>query len=138
MTARPVPVPDETSADYWAACAGHVLKLARCARCGQFSHPPDIICPLCHSPDPAFSFEPVTGRGRLRSWTIVRQSFLNGFDVPFMLVDVELDDQPTVRMIGRLLDGPDAAVALGAPVTLGFEDIAPGVAVPAFSLAGAA
>jgi uncharacterized OB-fold protein len=138
MTARPVPVPDESSADYWAACAEHVLKLARCERCGQFSHPPDIICPLCHNPDPAFSFEPVSGRGKVRSWITIHQSFLNGFDTPFMLVDVQLDDQPTVRMIGRLLDGPDAPVRLGVPVTLGFEDIAPGVSLPAFRLAGAA
>ena len=138
MTARPVPVPDENSADYWAASAEHVLKLARCVRCGQFSHPPDIICPLCHSPDPAFSFEAVNGRGKVRTWITIHQSFLNGFDTPFMLVDVQLDDQPTVRMIGRLLDGPDAPVSLGAPVALGFEDIAPGVSLPAFRLGGAA
>ena len=40
----------------------------------------------------------------------MRQSFLPGFDddVPFVLVDVELDEQADLRMIGRLLDGPDA------------------------------
>jgi uncharacterized OB-fold protein len=138
MSSRPVPVPDETSAEYWEAAARHVLKLARCGHCGKFSHPPDLICPQCHNPDPAFSFEEVSGQGKVRTWTIVHSSFLNGFDVPFMLVDVQLDDQPTVRMIGRLLDGPDAPVKMGAPVTLGFEDIAPGVSLPAFGLGGAA
>jgi hypothetical protein len=64
----------------------------------------------------------------------MRQSFLPGFVEPFVLVDVELSAQPEVRLIGRLVDGPDAPLRLGAPVRLTFEDIAPDVAVPAFEL----
>jgi hypothetical protein len=64
----------------------------------------------------------------------MRQSFLPGFDVPFVLVDVELFAQADLRLIGRLVDGPDAALRLGAPVRVVFEDVAPGVAVPAFEL----
>jgi uncharacterized OB-fold protein len=95
-----------------------------------------VVCPHCHRTDPAFAFEPVSGRGSVRSWTTVRQSFLPGFDedLPFVLVDVELDDQRDLRMIGRLLDGPDAPLHLGDRVTAAFEDLAPGVAVPAFVL----
>jgi uncharacterized OB-fold protein len=134
MTARPLPVPDETSAPYWAANARHELTLPRCSACHAFALPPEISCPNCHTLDPRFTFEPVSGRGTVCSWTIVRQSFLSGFDVPFMLVDIELGDQPHIRMIGRLLDGPDAPVRLGAAVTVAFEDLAPDVAVPAFRL----
>ena len=103
--------------------------VARCSRCGTFSIPPDIVCPHCHSTvTPTFAFEPVSGRGSLRSWTVVRQSFLPGFDddLPFVLVDVELDEQADLRMIGRLLDGPDAALHLGDRVVVAFEDIAAG------------
>jgi uncharacterized OB-fold protein len=139
--ARPVPVPDERSAPFWEATARHVLTLARCSRCRAWVLPPDLTCPACLSSDPAFVFEPVSGRGTVRSWTVMRQSFLPGFadEVPFLLVDVELDlDGPPgpsdVRMIGRLLDGPDAPVRLGAPVTAAFEDVADGVSVPAFRL----
>ena len=66
----------------------------------------------------------------------MHQSFLPGFDddVPFVLVDVELDEQEELRMIGRLLDGPDANFHLGDRVRGAFEDIAPGVAIPAFEL----
>ena len=39
----------------------------------------------------------------------MRQSFLPGFDVPFVLVDVELLVQADLRLIGRLVDGPDCA-----------------------------
>lgn len=138
MTTRPLPVPDEVSAPYWAACARHVLTLPRCSRCAEFTLPPDSTCPHCHSLDPEFTFAPVTGNGKVRTWTIIRQSFLGGFDVPFLLVDVQLDDQPHVRMIGRLLDGPETVLRIGDPVRIAFEDVAPGVAIPAFALAVAA
>jgi uncharacterized OB-fold protein len=133
---RPLPVPDDASAPYWVSAAAHVLTVARCSRCRAFTIPLDVVCPHCHSTDPVFAFEPVSGRGSLRSWTTVRQSFLPGFDddVPFVLADVELDEQPDLRMIGRLLDGPDVPLHLGDRVTAAFEDLAPGVAVPAFVL----
>jgi uncharacterized OB-fold protein len=134
---RPVPLPDERSAPYWSAAAEHVLAVARCSRCGQLSHPPDIVCPRCHHPDPGFTFEPVSGKGTVRSWVILHQSFLPGFDalLPLVLVDVALDEQSDVRLIGRLLDGPEAPLALGSPVRVAFEDLAPDIAVPAFTLA---
>ncbi|OSC22225.1 MULTISPECIES: Zn-ribbon domain-containing OB-fold protein [Mycobacterium avium complex (MAC)] len=140
MSARPLPVPDESSAPFWSAAADHVLTVARCGRCGKFSMPPDVACPHCHATDPGFGFTPVSGRGVVRSWTVVRQAFLPGFDadLPFVLVDVELAEQAELRLIGRLLDGPkvlDAGLHVGHPVAVAFEDLAPGVAVPAFELA---
>jgi uncharacterized OB-fold protein len=132
---RLLPVPDETSAGYWEAAARHVLTLARCSNCGQMTLPPDLTCPHCHTIDPRFTFAPVEGRGRIRTWTVIRRPFLQGFDVPFVLVDVQLDDQPRVRIIGRLLDGPDAPLRLDAPVNVAFEDLTPEISVPAFRLA---
>lgn len=134
---RPVPVPDELSAPYWRGAGDHVLVLARCSRCGRFAHPPDVVCPYCNSTDPSFAFTPVDGVGTIRSWTVMHQSFLPGFDddLPFVLVDVELANQPEVRLIGRLMDGPQAALQSGAPVRLAWEDLGLGVSVPAFALA---
>ena len=73
----------------------------------------------------------------------MHQSFVPGFDdlLPFVLVDVELEEQADLRTIGRLVDSPemldghDAPLAIGARVVVAFEDLAPGVSVPAFSLA---
>ena len=133
---RPVPVPDAQSEPFWNAAATHVLMLARCSRCREFSHPPDVICHRCGATDPDFVFTPVNGAGTIRSWTVMRQSFLPGFDrdVPFVLVDVELSAQSDLRLIGRLLGGADAALRLGVPVELAFEDIGAGVSVPAWVL----
>jgi uncharacterized OB-fold protein len=129
-----VPVPDERSQPFWDAAAQHRLVLACCTRCERLCHPPDAACPHCGSTEPEFSYVQVEGSGAVRSWTIIRQSFLQGFDVPFVLVDVELTVQPGLRLIGRLVDGPEAPLGLGAPVRLTFENVVPGVAVPAFAL----
>jgi uncharacterized OB-fold protein len=98
--------------------------------------PPGPVCTLCTSTDPQFEFVPVSGAGTVRSWTVIRDSFLPGFedDLPFVLVDVELDVQSDLRMIGRLLDGVDADLDAGAHVDVAFEDIGDDVAVPAFRL----
>jgi hypothetical protein len=134
MSSRPLPVPDETSAPYWAAAAEHELTLPRCSHCHEFTFPPDSTCPNCHSMDPQFTFEPVSGAGTVRTWTVIRRSFLQGFDTPFLLVDVQLDEQPAVRLIGRLLEGPETPLNTGDRVAIAFEDLAPGISVPAFSL----
>jgi uncharacterized OB-fold protein len=131
---RPVPAVDHRSAPFWESADRGVLAIARCSRCGSYSHPPDVVCSYCHSSQPEFVFTAVSGRGSVRSWTVIRQSFLPGFEVPFVLVDVELDEQPELRLIGRLIDGEDPNLVLGARVHVAFEDVAPTVAVPAFAL----
>ena len=135
-TSRPVPVPDERSRPFWEAAADHRLVLGKCGRCGKFTHPPGVVCPNCQHTDPRFEFEPVRETGVVRSWTVVHQSFLPGFDadVPFVLADVEIDDADGVRLIGRLVDGPSAALHAGATVTVAWEDFAPDVSVVAFAL----
>ena len=137
MPGHILPVPDEMSAPYWDACARHVLTLPHCSDCGEFTLPPDITCPNCRSLEPRFTFEEVSGRGTIRTWTVIRHSFLSGFALPFLLVDVQLDEQPKVRMIGRLVDGPDTPIRIGDAVTVTFDDLAPSVAVPAFAMASA-
>jgi uncharacterized protein len=108
------------------------LKLPRCGQCRAFTLPPDIVCPHCKSAEPAYGYEPVSGRGKVRTWTVVRHSFLQGFELPFVLVDVELDDQPDLRMVGRLLGDADAPLFLGERVEVAFEELVPGVAIPSF------
>jgi uncharacterized OB-fold protein len=132
-----LPVPDDRSAGYWSAAARHVLALPRCADCEQLVFPPDVVCPHCRSANPRFVFEPVTGSGTIRSWIVLHDSFLPGFaeDLPFVLVDVELDEQLDLRMIGRLLDGPDSALHIGDRVAVAFEDLNDAVSIPAFELA---
>ena len=136
--APPIPVPDDRSAGFWSAAAEHTLVLARCGGCGRYQHPPADFCADCPRADAASEFVPVEGGGRVRSWIVVRDSFLPGFEVPYVLVDVELDVQAGLRLIGRLVDGVEAPLAYGDRVRVVFDDIAPDVAVPAFALEGEA
>jgi uncharacterized OB-fold protein len=133
---RPYPLVDERSRGYWDAAARHVLAIARCPHCKVFNHPPEDVCANCGVYEPDIVFEPVSGRGVVKSWTKVRQALLPGFagDLPYLLVDVELAEQKELRLIGRLLDGPDAPVVLGAAVRVAFEDVGSDLAVPAFVL----
>ena len=134
MSERVVPKPDERSAPYWAAAAEHRLVVARCPACGVLSLPPTLVCAGCGTVGADPEWAEVSGRGTVRSWTVVRQSFVPGFDgdLPFVLVDVELPEQAELRLIGRYLDGVDAPLALGQAVEVGFEDVAEGVAIPAW------
>ena len=77
----------------------------------------------------------MSGGGTIRSWTVVRQSFLPGFETPFVLVDVEVDEQADLRVIGRLLDSNEPSALTGRRVDTVFEDIDDAHAVPAFTLA---
>lgn len=137
MSERVVPKVDERSAPYWAAAAAHRLVVARCPVCGVLALPPTLVCAGCGEVGASPEWVPVRGVGTVRSWTVVRQSFVPGFDddLPFVLVDVELPEQPELRLIGRLLDGVDAPLSPGAAVEASFEDVADGVSIPAWRLA---
>ena len=134
---KPLPVPDEFSAGYWEAANRGVLALPRCSVCGQFTLPAGALCPRCGSTEPAWTTTPVDGAATVRSWTVVRDSFLPGFadDVPYVIVDVELDAQAGLRLLGRLTDGPDAPLHVGDRVTVTFDRVDDDFAVPAFTLA---
>ena len=131
---RPVPVPDELSAPYWDAARRHEPVLPKCSACGRFDLPPGVVCRRCSSPSPAWTYEPVSGRGVVRSWTVVRKSFLAGIDAPFVLVDVEIEEQDDLRVVGRLLDGAGATLSIGAQVETVHETVDDDHAVPGFRL----
>lgn len=111
------PIADELSAPYWDAAGRGELALPRCGDCARLVVPPEPVCPHCGSVTPAYDYERLSGRGVIRSWTTVRTSFL-GEPTPFTIVDVELADQPDLRLIGRLVDGeprPGTSVVAAFP-----------------------
>jgi uncharacterized OB-fold protein len=133
---KPVPVPDDQSAGFWDAAARHVLAVQVCENCGNQAHPPVMICTRCRDPRLAFRFEPVSGKGRVKTWTVMHQAFLPGFapDLPYTVAEIELDDAD-VRLIGRLAGPAPDGLAIGTPVAVVFDDVADGVAVPSFTVA---
>ena len=135
---KPVPVADEVSEEFWKAAANHVLVIQRCDECGWFAYPPSLICRGCLSLRRPFHYEPVSGRGRVKTWTVVREAFLPSWrdEIPYPVAVVELDEQEGLYLTAQIVGaGPDD-MAIGAPVEAVFEDLADGVSVPHFRLAG--
>lgn len=133
---KPVPVPDDRSAGFWEAAARHELVMQRCTACGKLAYPPVSVCLRCHSTDQAFRYDPVSGTGKVRTWTVMRQAFLPGFrgDVPYVVAEIELDDQEDLRMVAQVVGAKDTDMRIGTRVTVVFDDVADGVAVPHFTV----
>ena len=125
---RPVPEPDIAGAPFWEAAARHELVLQTCASCGTVRHPPRPMCAVCNSME--YTFEQVSGRGRIWSWVIAHAPVLPSFadKVPYNVVVVTLDEG--VRMIGNLLDVDNDAIEEGMAVVVDFEDIEEGISLP--------
>ena len=131
---KPLPVPDESSAEFWTSNAKHVLAMQQCGSCGWLAYPPKSSCLNCRADPPAFSWQPVSGFGRVKTWTVMRSAFLPGFadDIPYVVADIELEEQPRLRMVARLEEVANDKIELGMPVQVAFEDIEDGVSIPYF------
>ncbi len=119
-TDRPLPQPSVLTEGYWWAAAEHRLVIQRCDECGAFRHYPQPLCPACLSPQ--WTWSPVSGRGRVYTFTVTHQAFHPGWAgrVPYAVATVELDEG--VRMVTDLPAEDVDRVAVGMPVEVFFED----------------
>ena len=131
--AKPIPLADELSAPFWAAATEGRLEVQRCA-CGYYNHPPRLVCDACLSQE--LKFEPVSGKGKIYSFTIMHQGDVAGFEgeAPFLNVVIELDAQPMLLMVANLPAASREGVKIGAPVAVQFEDRGGGIIIPQFRL----
>jgi len=115
-----IPTPDRDSQQWWDALARHEFVLQRCTECETWRWPPREICNRCGCFEARWAA--VSGRGTLTSWVVNRQAFLPGFPVPYVVVNVRLDEQEDCKLIGSFR-GPVEALRGGLPVRAVFEDI---------------
>ena len=126
---RPLPDPDAVTAFFWESAREGRLRILRCAECGTFIHPPRPICRACRSRN--LAPQDVTGRGTVHSYTVTHVP-LPGFEPPFAVVLVELEEQRGVRLVSNLVDVPLADIQVGMPVEVTFERISDEVTLPQF------
>jgi uncharacterized OB-fold protein len=135
---RPQPELTPLTAPFWEATRMDRLALQRCTGCGRFHHPPLPLCPECHSS--SFEYRPVSGRGTVYEYTVMRQARVVGFEdlVPYACLVVEIDEQPGVFVIGNLVGAPADSARVGMRVEVRFEPYgADGTQLPQFApLAG--
>lgn len=133
VPAKPHPDMTAESRPYWEALLRHKLLLQRCAQCGRIRHYPRPLCDACHS----FACEWVeaSGEARVHSWMVAHHPYHPAFrqDLPYTLITADLAEG--VRLLAPLRGAEPEALRLGQRLVLGFEDVDPGLTLPAFRLA---
>ena len=130
ITGRPLPEPDAWSKEFWDACRAEQLVMQRCADCQRLRYTPRPMCPYCRSLER--EYVPVSGRGTLYSWIVVRPPVMPAFAdrVPMAVILVELEEDPELRMVGNLLDCPIDSIEFGMPLEVCFEKVNDDVTLP--------
>lgn len=116
--ARKLPTLEPDSAFYWTSGADGVLRIQRCEDCGTYQHPPFPRCSSCGSE--AVAPAPVSGKGRIISYTINHEPWVPGLPVPFVFAAVELAEQRELYVFTNLI-APVETARVGMAVTVTFE-----------------
>ncbi len=121
---KPLPRPEdpELTQPFWDAAKRHELVIPRCARCNSYFWYPRPACPSCLRE--GWEWAPVSGRGRLHTYTVVRQPGNPNFepDVPYAYAVVQLEEG--VRMVTNIVDCeiPDG-LAVDMPLEVSYDDV---------------
>ena len=119
MNERIAPPLTARTGEYWRSGSDDVLRIARCQSCRHYLHPPRPICPVCRARD--VRFEPVSGRGRIWSFTINRYPWAPGMVPPYVIAEVELDEQQGLLLLTNIVDVAIEEVRIDMPVQVRFE-----------------
>lgn len=127
---RPLPLPNRDNAPFHEAARRGELRFQRCGDCGRFRHYPRPLCPDCLSR--TYAWEPVSGRGTIYTWTIVRGPTLPAFEaeLPYNVVDVLLEEG--IHFVSQVLDCPAEEIRAGMPVRAVFVPVGDDVALVKF------
>jgi uncharacterized OB-fold protein len=114
-------LPDVEEADtaaFWEGTARGELLVQACASCGRWRMPPRPMCPHCRSTE--VRWEPTSGRGRVWSFIVSHPPLLPAFAAvaPYNAIIVELDEQPTIRFAGNLVEDADGEINAIDPATI--------------------
>lgn len=105
--------------------------LERCQSCKAWQFYPRGFCTACGGEQVAF--EQASGRGVIRSFTIIRRAVLPAYknDLPFAVALIKLDEGP-VMMSRVVTDGASESLQIGRRVTVEFQPWAEGQQLPVF------
>lgn len=117
---RPRPKLDAVNCAFWTGGAEGNLNITKCGDCGQYTHPPQILCRHCQSENVAP--EPVAGTAVIDSFTINYQPWAKGLEVPFVIARVRLDDAPGVYLTTNIVNCPVDEVDFEDRVRVTFEE----------------
>ena len=126
---QPLPIPNPDTELFWQGCARGQLLLQRCQSCREYRHPPSPICHGCLSSD--HEWVEASGSGKVYSFVTVHESLRgSGFEVPYVVAIVELDEGPHV--LSNVLGITSERVQIGMPVQVFFEQVTDEISLPKF------
>jgi uncharacterized OB-fold protein len=127
---RPLPDSRNAGAAFWSSAAQGVLVVPKCDACLRTFWHPRPRCPHCGSERVAWMRS--SGRGRIHTFTVVRQSGDPYFraKVPYAVAMIDLDEG--VRLMSNVVDTPLEALAIGLCVEVLFEPAGDAMAIPLF------
>jgi uncharacterized OB-fold protein len=118
---RKLPALTPDNRPFWQGGEQGVLRMHRCANCSRWFHPPAPVCPHCGSLDVAA--QPVSGRGRVATFTVNHQAWTPELAQPYVVAIVELDEQPGLRFVTNIVGCAPDDVHIGLPVQVRFERV---------------
>lgn len=132
---KPLPRINAINRPFFEACNEGVLRLQRClaSACAKHIYFPRVCCPHCGGGD--LGWEPVSGRGTIRTHTLVRRPQHPAFfpEAPYVVLAVSLAEGPLMysRLVGQV---PEEADLIGRVVEVVFVHHAPKQKLPYFRL----
>jgi uncharacterized OB-fold protein len=128
MSGRPVPIPTSLSHYFWEAARRGELVIPYCPSCDLRFFVPEAACPGCMSRD--WAYEPSSGLGTVYSVTVVHRVPGPGFDTPFALAVVDLEDGAT--LLTHIVGLTPAEVTVGMRVRVDFRPVSDEITLPYF------
>jgi len=137
-----LPLQDDDGGPFWEGTLAGELRMQACSGCGRLRFPPRPMCPWCRSVES--TWKTMSGRGTVWSFVVPHPPLLPAYAelAPYNVVVVALDEEPTIRLVGNLVESEDgeineidpATIEIGQPVRAVFQRINEDVALPRWVL----
>jgi len=114
-----LPVDDDPlTQPFWEGCARGELLMQRFTASGRYCWPPRPMDPTSRTLE--YEWVPMSGRGTVWSVAIPHPPLLPAYSefAPYNVVLVQLDEDPTLRMVGNVVESADAPLNSVEPHTV--------------------
>ena len=123
---RPLPIRWTEDVEHLDGAARGEQRIPHCSACGHQFWPAGPVCPADFSADISWVTDP--GDGVVNSWVRVWRPYFEGDEVPYVVVQVELDTGPRLTTSWTGTADP----VIGGAVSVSFRQVGPDAWLPEF------
>ena len=130
QNAKPLPLMEGFTEQFYERCKRNELCFQRCTRCDSWRHVPRERCAACGSWD--WEWARSSGRGEVFGWTVVSRPMHPAFveEVPYAPAVIQMEEG--VRLVSWVVDCPPDQLEKGMPVAVFFDAVTPEITLPKF------